>query len=261
MTNVDIAARPGANFPDADAPNPTDQSNPNRPSDRAAEFRAANEKTQLQLVDQILAAGESAHAVLIDYLQDYYAQGCPVSPIGLVPPVAAKAYHQLYQTGLATDWLKQTFPQGIVPLRSERDVDYQPLQALLVQQSWQAADQLHNLKLCEAAGADALARKWIYFTEVNGLPIADLRTLNALWMAHSDGKFGYSVQREVWLNVGKNYDKLWPKLAWKDENHWTRYPGQFVWNLDAPRGHLPLSNQLRGIQVIKALMNHPAWVA
>ncbi|MFM2431347.1 MAG: hypothetical protein RLZZ511_2560 [Cyanobacteriota bacterium] len=228
-------------------------------SNLGQQFRAASEKQQLPLVDSLIAAGDAGIAVLVEHLQAYQAQGAPLSPIGLVPAVTAKAYHRLYHTGLATDFLKTTFPQGIVPLRSENNVDYQPLQQLLLQEEWQEADKLHNLKLCEAASEAALQRKWIYFTEVSIVAIADLRTLNALWMAHSENKFGYSVQREIWLGANKNWDKFWPKIQWKDGNTWTRYPGSFTWNLEAPRGHLPLSNQLRGLQVMKALMQHPAW--
>jgi hypothetical protein len=282
MTNVDIAARLDSDRPDSDCLNSDNQPpdiTPNSPmvinptagnsavnelaaNDLAAQFQAANEKNQLQLINAFIAAGEAGHQVLLDHLQQYQAQGCSVSPIGLVPAVAAKAYQKLYQTGLHTHPLKQLFPQGIVPLTSEQGIDYQPLAHLLVQQDWQAADKLHNLKLCEAAGAEALARKWIYFSEVNSLPIADLRTLNALWVAHSEGKFGYSVQRQIWLSVGQNWDKFWPKLSWKTDNLWMRYPGQFVWSLEnAPLGHLPLSNQLRGVQVMNALMNHPAWLS
>jgi GUN4-like len=227
--------------------------------DLAAEFRSATEKQQLLLIDRLVSGGDAGMAVLLHHLQTYHAEGQPLSPIGLVPPVVAKAYQQLYQTGLVTDALKALFPQGIVPLQSTNGVDYQPLQQLLVTQDWLEADKLHNLKFCEAAGSSALARKWIYFTEVNLVSIADLRTLNALWVAHSQGQFGYSVQREVWLAVGQNWPKFWPKIDWKDGNSWTRYPGGFDWSLTAPRGHLPLSNQLRGIQVMKAIMNHPAW--
>jgi hypothetical protein len=50
------------------------------------------------------------------------------------------------------------------------DVDYLPLQELLADQEVSRADKLNNLKLCELAGEASLARKWIYFTEVNGLP-------------------------------------------------------------------------------------------
>jgi GUN4-like len=228
-------------------------------TDRDAEFRSATEKQQLLLIDRLIDSGDPGQAILLNHLQTYHTEGQPRSPIGLVPPVVAKAYQQLHQTGLVTDALKTLFPQGIVPLQSTQGVDYQPLQQLLAAQDWLEADKLHNLKFCEAAGTSALERKWIYFTEVNLVSIADLRTLNALWMAHSQGKFGYSVQREVWLSLGQNWGKFWPKILWKDGNSWTRYPGGFDWSLTAPPGHLPLSNQLRGIQVMKAIMNHPAW--
>jgi hypothetical protein len=227
--------------------------------DLGAQFRSTIEKQQLPLVDTLIAIGDAGIDVLLTHLKSYHAEGCPVSAIGLVPPVVAKIYHQLYQTGLAIESLNTLFPHGIVPLQSATGVDYQPLQQLLVQQDWLEADKLHNLKFCEAAGNSALERKWIYFTEVNQVSIADLRTLNALWVAHSYGLFGYSVQREIWLGTGQNWTKFWPKIHWKDGNSWTRYPGGFDWSLAAPRGHFPLSNQLRGIQVMKALMNHPAW--
>jgi GUN4-like len=229
--------------------------------DLEAEFRSATEKQQLLLVDRLVSGGDSGLTVLLNHLRSYHAEGQGLSPIGLVPPVVAKAYQQLDQTGLVTDALKALFPQGIVPLQSTNGVDYQPLQQLLAAQDWLEADKLHNLKFCEAAGASALERKWIYFTEVNLVSIADLRTLNALWVAHSQGQFGYSVQREIWQAASQRWEKFWPKIKWKDGNSWTRYPGGFDWSLAAPRGHLPLSNQLRGIQVMKAIMNHPAWIA
>ena len=39
---------------------------------------------------------------------------------------------------------------------------------------------------------------------------------------------------------------------------WTRYPGSFTWSLEAPEGHLPLVNQLRGVRLMDALLSHPA---
>jgi hypothetical protein len=113
--------------------------------------------------------------------------------------------------------------------------------------------------MCEAAGPQAVKRKWLYFTEVENFPIQDLRTINQLWVVHSEGKFGFSVQREIWLGLSKNWVNLWPKIGWKDGNNWTRYPNGFTWNLSAPRGHLPLSNQLRGVRVMSSLLSHPAW--
>ena len=233
----------------------------NASESKREEFLAATEKKQLVLVET-LAAEASGQQVLVDYLQDYKTNSSEVfSRYGAVNAVAAKAYQTLYslQTEATQAFLTDVFPTGIVPLKSDLNVDYLPLQKLLADQKFLEADKLNNLKLCELAGEASLARKWIYFTEVNGLPITDLRTLNALWLAHSNGKFGYSVQRELWIAGGRDWIKLWSKILWKDGNVWTRYPGSFNWTLDAPRGHLPLTNQLRGVRAITSLLMHPAW--
>jgi hypothetical protein len=162
-------------------------------------------------------------------------------------------------TAKAKEFCQTHFPQGVVPLQSAQRIDYSSLQDLLIQQDFQAADRLTLEKLCELAGDAAIQRKWIYFTEVESFPTVDLQTINLLWRVYSDGKFGYSVQRELWLGTGKNWDKLWPMIGWKSGNNWTRYPQEFTWDLSAPKGHLPLSNQLRGVRVIAAMLMHPAW--
>ncbi len=144
-------------------------------------------------------------------------------------------------------------------LNSARGIDYLPLQGLLAVQDFQAADQLTLAKLCELAGPQAVGRGWLYFTEVEKFPILDLQTVDSLWRQHSGGKFGFSVQRDIWRGVGEDWEKLWPRIGWKSGNTWTRYPQGFTWSLAAPRGHLPLSNQLRGVRTMASLLNHPAW--
>ncbi len=147
----------------------------------------------------------------------------------------------------------------IVLLKSERNIDYTSLETLLKAQDFQAADKVTLEKLCELAGIEAGQRNWLYFTEVENFPVTDLQTIDRLWLNYSEGKFGFSVQREIWLSLGKNWEKLWPKIGWKSGNNWTRYPHQFIWDLSAPKGHLPLSNQLRGVRVMASLLSHPAW--
>lgn len=156
-------------------------------------------------------------------------------------------------------FLQQHYPQGVIPLRSDRGVDYRELAELLVAEKFEAADRLTSQKLCELAYSMAQKRRWLYFTEVEQLPIVDLQTIDQLWLAFSLGRFGYSVQRQLWLGCGQNWDRLWEKIGWRQGKRWPRYPNEFIWDLSAPRGHLPLTNQLRGVQVINALLNHPAW--
>lgn len=216
-------------------------------------FTTNNAKNQLQMLPQIVAAGELGVEFAIEWLG---------AQQGKTPTVIAGAVYQfLYQSEFpqGREYLDKELPNGIVPLKSSMGIDYTSLQKLLAQQDFQAADKLNNEKLCELAGAAAISRKWIYFTEVTQLPIVDLQTIDALWSIHSEGKFGFSLQREIWLASGKDWSKLWAKIGWKSGNNWTRYPGAFTWDLTAPRGHLPLSNQLRGVRAISSLLSHPAW--
>jgi GUN4-like/ARM-like repeat domain, GUN4-N terminal len=228
--------------------------------DLRSKLRSAPEKVQLQLIDELVAAGASGLEVLMEFLAEHRVLDLDTAP-KMPSLVVAKAYQQLFHlaTPQTLDFLKTHFPVGVVPLKTQHGIDYHPLQELLAQQDFQAADKLTLQKLCELAGTATVLRNWVYFTEVATLPVTDLQTLDALWLAHSEGKFGFSVQREIWLSGGKNWDKLWPKIGWKVGNNWTRYPHEFTWSLEAPRGHLPLSNQLRGVRAFAALLAHPAW--
>lgn len=222
-------------------------------ADLRSRLASESEKNQLRLISELVAAGEPGLEVLMDFLQERQSVAA-----GLVE---GKTYGAIAaaNTPKTQDFLQTHFPQGIVPLQSERGVDYAPLQRLLVQQEFEVADRVTLEKMCELAGGPAIQRKWLYFTEVEKFPATDLHTINRLWLVHSEGRFGFSVQRELWLGVNKNWDKLWPQIGWKAGNNWTRYPQEFTWDLTAPRGHLPLSNQLRGVRVMAALLSHPAW--
>ncbi|WP_449420452.1 GUN4 N-terminal ARM-like repeat domain-containing protein [Phormidium nigroviride] len=228
----------------------TPEASPNI-TELSSKLRSGSEKNQLQLLQQI---AEGSLDVLMEFLLERK----------LSPPtmVDGKAYQILYNANLpkAADFLQTHFPTGVVPLRSHSGIDYTLLQQLLAKQDFQEADRLTLEKMCELAGETAIKRKWLYFTQIESLPAADLQTINLLWLVHSEGKFGFSVQREIWLAVGKNWDKFWPQIGWKQGNNWTRYPNEFIWDLSAPRGHLPLSNQLRGKQPFAALLSHPVWL-
>jgi hypothetical protein len=214
---------------------------------------AGSTQVQQQIIPQLANLGDGGLGVLMEFLYERREN----------PPtwVDGKAYQVLYSSdsAKAKEFLQTHFPNGVVPLKSENGIDYAPLQRLLAVQDFLEADRVTLQKMCELAGTAAVQRKWLYFTEVENFPITDLKTINNLWIVHSEGKFGFSIQREIWLGLGKNWDNLWGKIGWKSGNNWTRYPNEFTWNLSAPKGHLPLSNQLRGVRVIASLFSHPAW--
>lgn len=44
-----------------------------------------------------------------------------------------------------------------------------------------------------------------------------------------------------------------------ENNVYRKWPAEFDYSLDAPKGHLPLTNALRGTQLFQAILEHPAY--
>ena len=218
------------------------------------QLRDASPKKQLPVLFQLLEFQSPGYQVLMEFLLAAKQQDPSVISAGRALQLLSQIQEEAVKVFLA-----EHFPAGLVPLPSACKVDYSEIQTALIQQDFETADRLTLQKMCELAGPTAVKRKWIYFTEVNAFPKIDLKTLDQLWFIYSEGKFGFSKQREIWIGIDKNWERLWSKIAWKEGNLWTRYPGGFIWSLEAPVGHLPLTNQLRGVRVMDALMNHPAW--
>ncbi len=74
-----------------------------------------------------------------------------------------------------------------------------------------------------------------------------MSTLNKLWIVYSRGKFGFTVQAKILDSVGGRYDKLWPRIGWKKDGIWTRYPKAFNWSIEA--------------RLMDSLLNHQALIS
>jgi hypothetical protein len=97
--------------------------------------------------------------------------------------------------------------------------------------------------------------------QVKTIPVEDLRTIDALWLASSGGKFGFSVQRSVWNACNCKWSSFFQAIDWlKGENlNYRAWPAEFMYTIDATKGHLPLTNALRGTQLFEAILTHPAF--
>nr|ARW69855.1 hypothetical protein [Polysiphonia teges] len=151
-------------------------------------------------------------------------------------------------------------PNGVIHLDSLGIFNYQPLQNLLIKKQFQEADKLTQQYLCRLVEIKTNNKKnWLYFTDVQFVPQQDLFMLDMLWRVYSKGKFGFSIQKKVWVHSNKKWDKLWEKIHWINNGIMKRYPDEFVWTTDAPEGHLPLFNQLRGTQALHYLFKSIKW--
>ena len=144
---------------------------------------------------------------------------------------------------------------------SDQEINYDLMQLKLLEQDFEEADRLTSSYLRQLAGKVAEKRGYVFYSEVNNISGIDLVTIDRLWKIYSQGKFGFSMQAKLLKTVGKRYELLWPKIGWKNNGIWTRYPSSFIWSLEAPDGHMPLVNQLRGVRLMDSLLRHPSIAA
>ena len=185
-------------------------------------------KQQFQAIQELATLGTPGETVLMEKLRQTPEQTVTAIDGAIVQILTRSESEQ------SSQFIKEHYPNGLVPLSSERNVDYSPLQQLLTQKEYEEADRVTLQKMCELAGPVAVRRKWLYFSDVDQFPSSDLQLLDRLWLVYSENRFGFSVQRELWLNGRKDWDRLWPKIGWKSANIWTRYPNEFTWDLTAP---------------------------
>lgn len=145
--------------------------------------------------------------------------------------------------------------------------DFVPLLTALQAGELREADGLTRDGLIKLAGPAAVARGYVYYTEVANIPVEDMATLERLWQTYSGGKFGYAVQREAFLSkrVNKNFEDFFARIGWSNDGKLLRWlpeakQDEFIYDVEkAPAGHLPLTSALRGTQLLTRLLEHPAW--
>ena len=110
---------------------------------------------------------------------------------------------------------------------SDVDINYDELQLNLIEQEYEEADRLTSSYLRKLAGKLAEKRGYVFYSEVKNISGKDLQTIDRLWTINSTGRFGFAIQAKILKSVGKKYELLWPKIGWKKDGLWTRYPGSF----------------------------------
>jgi hypothetical protein len=111
--------------------------------------------------------------------------------------------------------------------------------------NWKEADYETYLVMIQALGKKE--NDYLEYDELLNFPCTDLRTIDRLWVKYSNGRFGFSVQKEIYLSCGgkadgEYYEEAWDKfgdrVGWKVENSWILLDVTF--STLAPEGHLPV---------------------
>jgi predicted NACHT family NTPase len=122
---------------------------------------------------------------------------------------------------------------------------YQDLENYLQNGQWKEADQETSRLMLQIAGKEA--DQWLREDDIQNFPCEDLRTLDKLWVDYSNGKFGFSVQKKVWIACGgvpgeydyDVYKKFADQVGWRKLGDWLSYD-KITFLLDgSEKAHLP----------------------
>ncbi|NMG20877.1 GUN4 domain-containing protein [Brasilonema bromeliae] len=155
--------------------------------------------------------------------------------------IKPKKIHSLLSTVFqASELLKA--PDSI---NVQKDFDYTKLRDLLKAGNWKEADRETTAILLKAIGTK------IEYKNINiAVTLIDdiflnpvLHNIDALWVEYSNGHFGFSVQKHIWLEVGgkvnyKTERLLADRVGWRVQGKWLCY-SDLTFSLNAPKGHLP----------------------
>lgn len=177
------------------------------------------------------------------------------------------AYDLLFQSA-TTKEEKQKLLSNF-PLQSSVGVDYTHLCNLLAQGNWQEADLETASKMLEAIGHKG--RKHHDLDDIKILPRLDLRTIDQLWVKYSEGRFGFSIRKRIWVEEGggnfyydgrggklynfneKAFNKLCERLEWDKQRSLDS-----AFNLNAPIGSLP---RWGGKEILGGMFYHVALLS
>lgn len=163
----------------------------------------------------------------------------PENSTMITAPTSGNLAPIVHSSNMAATHLEQ------VSLESEKGVDYTKLRDLLEAGNWQEANEETRLKMLEVMGQQE--RGYLDGEDIEKFPCIDFHTINQLWIYYSENRFGFSVQKQIWLEEGgkpgiydeRVYEKFGDRVGWRKDGNWRLY-SDLSFSSNDVSGHLPL---------------------
>ncbi|UXE61234.1 MAG: GUN4 domain-containing protein [Woronichinia naegeliana WA131] len=134
----------------------------------------------------------------------------------------------------------------LVELKSGLGIDYTKLSDLLFAKEWLQADIETTELMLKCANREK--EGWLDVDSCRNFPQEQLRIIDQLWLKYSQNRFGFSVNKKIWVDNGGKpdgsfnleiYHKLAEKIAEKiQRGSKSPWPLSFLLD-DAQKGHRP----------------------
>lgn len=150
---------------------------------------------------------------------------------------------------------------------------YSRLDSLLHARKWKEADEETEKMIFKLLGrekveppsenidpSETFAKTMAFYNnclsreDIEILHGTELRNINKLWLEHSKGRFGFSVQKQIWESIvrtepeptifhGRGCKEFDERVGWYVKGDWIYY-SDIKYSLTAPPGHLPIKVML-----------------
>ena len=164
------------------------------------EYLAAREVKKQGCEAELLNLGEDWQEVVVLYA------GLIKNPTSLIEALLQKGGQEALDLAYRC-WVENPTRVSEAVFRNLMEQSYQLLESYMVAGEWKKADQYNYRVMCQVLGKAVGG----FFTadELLTFPCQDLKRLDGLWVDHSGGKFGFSVQKEIWVQCGGKLDGEW----------------------------------------------------
>jgi hypothetical protein len=132
-------------------------------------------------------------------------------------------------------------------VREELPNRYKSLLSYLANGRWREADRETDSVMLEVAGRKV--EGYLDVESIQKFPCEDLRIIDQLWVKFSGGRFGFSVQKQIFVESGNPLDGQYHKeeweafcdrVGWMKNNVYVRYREEVTFETSAQMGHLPV---------------------
>jgi uncharacterized caspase-like protein len=134
------------------------------------------------------------------------------------------------------------------PSPSGTTVDYSKLEGFLKAGKWREADQATAALMLQVANREQA--RYLDATSIQNFPCEVLREIDRLWVVSSEGIFGFSVQKKIYVEScggkpdgkydGKAMTCFGDRVGWRVKDNWIPYDVVVTFNTKEPEGRLPL---------------------
>ena len=122
---------------------------------------------------------------------------------------------------------KQKQAENEISLVSAKGVDYTKLRDLLAAGNWKEADEETGRVILKVAGRES--EGWLRYEDAENFSCQDLGKIDKLWVIYSNGKFGFSVQKQILKSLGGTripdqqvWDLFGDQVGWRKEGKWLK---------------------------------------